>query len=82
MTSPVNRVRQNEMEERRTTQAANPGVADGFDRRTLLTGASRLALMAVAGGFLGKPTDAGSRAAQEYWVDGTYWSDGTGWTDA
>jgi hypothetical protein len=70
------------MAERATTQAADPGVTNGFDRRTLLTGASRLALMAVIGGPLWELIGSGPQAVQESWVDSTFWSDGTGWTDS
>ena len=79
MASPANGAGQNEMDERATTQAADPAAANGLDRRTLLTGASRLALLAVAGGA---PWELVPQAVREAWIDSTYWSDGTGWTDA
>jgi hypothetical protein len=82
MASPANGAGQNGMDEGATMQAVDPGVANGLDRRTLLTGASRLALMAVAGGPLWELIGSGPQAVREAWIDSTYWSDGTGWTDA
>ena len=65
-----------------TSRAANPDAAKGFDRRTLLTGASRLALIAVAGGPLWELLGGEPQAVLEPSVDNTFWDDGTGWTAA
>jgi hypothetical protein len=48
-------------------------------RRHLLTGTSRLGLLAMLGSFPALGAYTAAEAKDEPWLDGSLWSDGTGW---
>jgi len=65
------------MEERAIRQTGNSSMV--FDRRSLLVGTSRLALMALVDRSLCGLFPRPPSMVQHAWLDSTYWTDGTGW---